>query len=144
MAWLSTLPTGGTQADGVMEAYRDWLSLSPVEAVRWIHGREVEPWLEPALALYSRAALGRGEPEAAFALVAQFEDERLRDSTWVYIARKWLRRDRAAADAWLQQSDLPEGVKKRAYMIPSNEVLEERAARRNLEREHGLPPMGDS
>jgi hypothetical protein len=117
MAWLSRLPPGGDRDDGVIESMRIWLGRDPGDARQWVEVLEPERWNEPARALYARGLLAQEDPERALALVAGFEDPDLRDYHTTVIARAWLARDRAAADAWLQQADIPEAVKRRAYMV---------------------------
>jgi hypothetical protein len=119
MAWLKSLPDGGDREDGVLESYRDWLTVRRNEAVAWIQRQPVEPWLEPAFALYARRELAFRDPKAALELAGRFSDADRRDTTSTYIARSWLERDYAAADAWLKQSKLPAGVVQRSYMLPN-------------------------
>ncbi len=128
MAWLASLPEGGDREDGVLEAYRDWQTTRPGEAVAWIERQELAPWLEPAFSLYARGPLALRDPKAALALAGRFSDKDRRDATSTYIARGWLQRDREAADAWLKQSDLPADVVKRSYMLPSGKLREQPAA----------------
>lgn len=125
MAWLKSLPDGGDREDGVLEGYRDWLGTRRSEAIAWIERQPLEPWLEPAFALYARSELAFRDPKAALELAGRFSDQDRRDTTSTYIARGWLERDYAAADAWLKQSKLPAGVVQRSYMIP-NRALHER------------------
>lgn len=130
MAWLASLPAGGDREDGVLEAYRDWLSTRRAEAIAWIERQSVEPWLEPAFSLYARGPLASRDPKAALELAGRFTDRDRRDTTATYIARAWLERDREAADAWLKQSNLPAGVVKRAYMLPNRKLREQLRAQR--------------
>lgn len=128
MAWLSTLPAGGDREDGVTEAYRDWLNADFDAAVAWLEKEGLEPWLEPAWALYARRKSFH-EPVESLAIVARFSDQELRERISTLIARAWLQRDRDAAEAWLEQSDLPEPVKKRARMTgPDQRARGEAAA----------------
>jgi hypothetical protein len=123
MAWLKTLPNGGDREDGVLEGYRDWLGTRRPEAIAWIERQPLEPWLEPAFSLYARDLAFR-DPPAALELAGRFTDADRRDTTSTYIARGWLERDYAAADAWLKQSKLPAGVVQRSYMLPNRAIHE--------------------
>jgi hypothetical protein len=117
MAWLSSLPDGGDREDGVLEGYRDWMATRREQAIAWIERQPVEPWLEPAFALYARGSLALRDPQSALELAGRFTNEEWRNTTSTYIARGWLERDRETADAWLKQSNLPAAVMKRAYML---------------------------
>lgn len=116
MAWLASLPAGADRDDGVMETFRDWRTRDRLAATAWIATRELEPWLEPAFALYAEQ-IATEQPEEALVLVARFGDEVLRERFTTTIARKWLRRDFAAADAWVKQAAIPEEIRKRIYML---------------------------
>ncbi len=121
MAWLASLPPGVDRDDGVMESFRDWQGSDPTAATAWISAQEREPWLEPALALHADQ-LAMERPEAALALVAHFSDPTLRDRFTTTIARKWLSRDYAAAQVWLQNAEIPEDVRGRIRVLPTEET----------------------
>lgn len=112
MAWLESLPAGEDRDDGVTETFRDWIVLDADAAFGWIQGRSMEPWLEPAFSLYARS-MTRDRPKDGLELAARITDEDLRNMTTTVIARSWLRADRAAAEAWLADADIPEVVRKR-------------------------------
>jgi hypothetical protein len=117
LAWLASLPAGEDRNDGVTESFRDWLKRDPAAARAWIESTEMEAWNEPAFGLYARSAIAYEDPLKALQMVARITDQPLRDYLTTVIARAWLERDRDAADAWIQQADLPEGVRERAYMV---------------------------
>lgn len=112
-AWLESLPAGKDRDDGVMEAFRDWSRLQPGPAVRWIREVELEPWLEPAFAIYARR-LSHRQPEEAIQLLERFSDEEERDRFLVIVLRNWASKDPAAARAWLDGADLDEAMRERA------------------------------
>jgi hypothetical protein len=132
MAWLKSLPDGGDREDGVLESYRDWLSIRHAEAVAWIERQPLEPWLEPAFGLYARNDLAFRDPVAALEFAGRFSDADRRDATSGYIARGWLERDREAADAWLKQGKLPADVVQRVYALPNRRLHENLRAQRPL------------
>lgn len=118
LAWLESLPAGEDRDDGVSETFRDWLVVDREAAVAWIEARPadpMEPWLEPAFAIYARV-LARERPREALELAGRLGDETLRNTTTTVVVRKWLRNDPEAAEAWLAEADIPEGVRKRARM----------------------------
>jgi hypothetical protein len=116
MAWLESLPAGMDRDDGVSESFRDWLMKDFNAAEAWIKERiaapEIEPWTEPAIAIFCRTN-GMARPQESLETVARFRDHELRDSTSVLLLIHWMKRDRAAAEAWLARSDLSADVRKR-------------------------------
>lgn len=120
MAWLASLPAGGDREDGVTESIRTWVQRERIRARLWIEKLEPAPWNEPIRAFYARSMIAATEPERALEIVSHFEDVDARNYNTTIIARYWLVRDRAAADAWLQKADIPPDVRERAYMTPSS------------------------
>jgi len=81
MTWLATLPAGWERDVAVQETYRVWLGRDHDDAMAWLRSTELEPWLEPALALYAKA-LTRESPEQALEWSALIHDaERRREAT---------------------------------------------------------------
>jgi hypothetical protein len=112
-AWLESLPAGDDRDDGVMETFRDWWRFRPAEAVRWIEGQQIEPWLEPALAIYSRS-LGFRRPEEALAMLSRFTDEKRRQHYSILVVERWAARNPKAAETWLEGAELPDALRKAA------------------------------
>jgi hypothetical protein len=115
LAWLASLPPGSDRDDGVTESFRDWLRASPGAALHWVQTTELEPWSEPAFAIYARY-LSRQKPKDALDLASRFSDPDLRHRTITVIARAWAAEDPKAAQEWLAQADLPADLKQRASM----------------------------
>ena len=115
--WLSTLPEGRDRDDGVTEAFRDWLGRDAIGAQTWIQTTEMQRWNEPAFGLFARSQVASSDPKGALEIVSRFSDEPLRNYLTTVIARSWLERDWKAADAWIKQAELPDGVRERAYMV---------------------------
>ncbi len=111
MTWLATLPAGGERDAGVQETYRVWLSRDREAAMAWLRGAELEPWLEPALALYVKS-LARERPEEALEWTALIRDAERRREATMKIGRYWHQVDPDAARAWLDRSGLPEEDRK--------------------------------
>jgi hypothetical protein len=118
MAWLASLPDGGDRDDGVTESIRTWVQRERIRARLWIEKLEPARWNEPVRAFYARSMISNTEPERALEIVSHFEDVDSRNYNTTVIARYWLVRDRAAADAWLKSADIPPDVRERAYMTP--------------------------
>jgi len=119
MQWLSTLPAGKNRNDGVQETFRQWLVNDRAAARGWMRDHEAqhEPWLAPAVSVYAKS-LGRQEPEEALRVASGIEDPAIRQPTMGVIAREWLVRDEAAANAWLDECDLPPEFVARIRIVP--------------------------
>jgi hypothetical protein len=128
MSWLATLPAGAERDAGVQETYRAWLGRDREVAKNWLRGAELEPWLEPALALYVKS-LGRESPEEALEWAALIRDPERRREATIKIGQYWHQVDPDAARAWLDRSDLPE--KDREWILnPPGGSRDRRAAPR--------------
>lgn len=128
MRWLETLPPGEERDDGVLETFRHWMIVDRPAARSWMQQTPHEPWLDPAVSVYAKA-LGRQDPLAALEVAAAIRDPETRLPTLGVIAREWLVRDEAAADAWLDASDLPPDFIARIRTIPPGlrEAIEQSA-----------------
>lgn len=111
MAWLATLPAGAERDVSVQETYRTWLSRDREAALAWLRAAELEPWLEPALALYVKS-LARESPEQALEWTALILDAERRREATMKIGRYWHQIDPDAARAWLDRSGLSEEDRK--------------------------------
>jgi hypothetical protein len=134
MAWLASLPAGADRNDGVAEAFRAWAMRDYQAAFAWIEQTEPQPWNEPALAVYTRA-IASERPKDAIELAQRISDPELRESTTIVIGQTWTKQDRAAAEAWLDQADVSERVRRVSKMVVSEERVRERmrAARKAAE-----------
>lgn len=115
LAWLEGLPAGRDRDDGLEETYRDWATLDPEAAQRWMEPRVREPWLEPAAVLYIRG-IAAERPQQAVGMAQELSDDARRTTTLTQVLRIWLMTDRDAATAWIEASELPPDVRRRAYM----------------------------
>jgi hypothetical protein len=121
MAWLESLPAGEDRRDGIMETFRDWLRQDRPAAGAWLDSRVSEgpvPGLDPALFIYARAVGGK-EPERGLYLASLITKETDRNAAHTIILRGWLVGEPESAEAWIAEADLPDGVVKRARMLPS-------------------------
>jgi hypothetical protein len=107
MAWLATLPAGADRNDGVVDAFREWTTYDRNAAFAWIEQAEIQPWNEPALAVYARA-IAKDRPQEAIERAQRISDPALRNGTTVVIARQWIRREPEAARAWLAGPGVPD------------------------------------
>ncbi len=125
MAWLATLPAGADRSDAVTEAFRTWASHDHKAAFAWIEKTELQPWNEPALAVYTRA-IASERPKEAIELAQRISDPELREGTMIVVGQVWTRTDRAAAEAWLAQPGVPERVRRVSAMVGSDDRARER------------------
>jgi len=133
MTWLATLPAGEERDAGVQETYRVWLSRDNDVAMDWLRAAELEPWLEPALALYVQS-LARQSPEQALQWTALIHDAERRREATIRIGRHWHQVDPDAAQAWLDRSGLPEQDRKWILEPP-----QQRRGRRAAPRQGDVP-----
>lgn len=97
-------------------------------ASAWIEATEIQLWNEPALGIYARA-IARERPEEAMERAQRISDPELRKGTMVAIARVWIRNDRAAAQAWLANADVPERVRRASASAGEDRARQGRRAR---------------
>jgi hypothetical protein len=149
MAWLASLPAGADRSDGVAEAFRTWAMRDYETAFAWIAKLEPQPWNEPALAVYTRA-IASERPQEAIELAQRISDAELREGTTIVIGQVWVKKDRAAAEAWLATADVSERVRKVSTMVVSDEEARARRARAQEEAKAASPvaneeaaPAGD-
>jgi hypothetical protein len=145
MAWLATLPGGADRGDGVAESFRTWVIRDHEAAFAWIEKTEMQPWNEPAMAVYARA-IADEHPKQAIELAQRFSDPELRQSTMIVIGQVWSKKDRAAAAAWLAQPGIPERVRRISAMVVDEELAREQARARAERRAEqtavtGAPPQ---
>lgn len=112
MAWVGATPAGKDRDRAVRETYRTLSKQSREKAAEWFEAEPYADWLEPALALHLGALAHRDAP-AAIARIDDVKDADRRRKATVAILLQWRRQDRAAADAWLAESDLPSETRKR-------------------------------
>jgi hypothetical protein len=119
LAWLASLPAGADRSDGVSEAFRAWVYRDRPAAFAWIEETGLEPWNEPAWAIWA-GLIAIENPQEAIELVQRFTDKEIREGTTIVIGQMWISQDRAAAEAWLAQADVSERVRKVSRMVKSD------------------------
>jgi hypothetical protein len=128
MTWLATLPAGADRDDGVTEAFRDWMIGNKDAASAWLQKSGIQRWNEPAWGLYARA-VAEDRPQEALELAQRISDTELREATQVLVGRRWMRKDRAAAEAWLAKAEVSDRVRRSSAMGKSNGPSEAGPAR---------------
>src|SRR5262249_34537538 len=81
----------------------------------WIDKTGLQPWNEPAVAVYARG-IASDRPEEALQMAQRFSDTELRETTMIKIGQQWAYHDRAAAEAWFARPGIPEHVRKVSMM----------------------------
>jgi hypothetical protein len=110
LAWLSTAPEGYDKDLAVQSAYAVWGRTDSAAAVAWMAGttpETLEAWRRPLLPVYVRL-LSFGAPAEAIVWAEAIESDDGRVHWLKTVARVWRKTDEAAAEAWLQQSELSE------------------------------------
>ena len=106
--WLESLtergPRDAERRRALALGIRLWIEADRNAASAWLRSQTPRPALDPALAVFAREIAER-DPTDAFEWAELIDDESLRHRTRVAAARIWLRRDPAAAEAWLEQND---------------------------------------
>ena len=106
--WLDSLaergPRDAERRRALALGIRLWMEADRDAASAWLRSQTPRPALDPALAVFARETAER-DPTDAFEWAELIDDESLRHRTRVAAARIWLRRDPAAAEAWLEQND---------------------------------------
>ena len=102
LVWASRLPEGRSRHFAVSFAFQGWYESDPEAAREWLLNQtEGEP-LDPARAQLANYLVDR-EPEAAAVVARGMADPKQRRRELVNIIGKWMKEDRAAADAWLER-----------------------------------------
>lgn len=121
LEWLLALePAAGREAErdeAITAGYRVWVRRAPQEGEAWLRGALPDPRLSPAIVELVRA-LAPTQPAGAMEWAALVEDETARRRATILAGRSWWRRDRQAAQAWLDASDLPEDVRRQIRERP--------------------------
>ncbi|MGE4651103.1 MAG: hypothetical protein AAEJ53_09470 [Myxococcota bacterium] len=105
LSWLGGLSPDKEQAEATSLAYGMWIQRNRDSAMAWMAELGVRPSLEPAWSMYA-VEVSREDPLAGIALLSDVEDSERRERELGRIVMLWMRRDEAAARAWLEESEL--------------------------------------
>jgi len=116
------------RAHEIWVAYALWARRDRKEALEWMRRQIDSPkppaWITPLYGEFARQ-VSVDSPEEAIQWAQKIDEEGERELTLVRIARRWLRQDEAAAEAWLEQSDLSERARQSARDLSLPENLPE-------------------
>lgn len=111
-AWCAALPAGPARTATLAAISGSWGGRDPVAAGQWLQSLRADDAGAQAAEAYIAAAAAR-RPDLAAQWVGSIPDETKRNEQVEIVARAWLRTDPAAAQAWLQQTSLPDKRKQR-------------------------------
>ena len=113
------------RAHEIWVAYALWARRDREGALEWMQEQIDSPdppaWITPLYGEFARQ-VSADSPEEAIQWAQKIDEDGERELTLVRIARRWLRQDEAAAEAWLEQSDLSDRARQSArdLSIPDN------------------------
>jgi hypothetical protein len=132
MDWLMTRPDEQETWIAARSAYREFVLADRAGALAWMEGTTEEQRrsrvLQGPVGMYISAVTDR-DPDVATEWVLYLQDESQRELAWITIARRWRRRDEAAAEAWLANSPLSEEARAKVYLDPREQARQARQAR---------------
>ncbi len=120
-AWALRQPEGPARQVGLAQVARAKASDDPAAALAWVKTLPATPSSDPAVAS-TAMSLFRRDPDAGAVLLQRLTDQNVAQTVLTNYAGYWLRRDRAAAEAWLARSPLPAAV--RARLLEQANALE--------------------
>lgn len=122
--WVSKAPPG-KQRDRdrlLWDALRSWSVADHEGLVAFLNGLDISdipPWFGAGTAM-AAALIGSTDPLVGLEWGTRIEEPARRERVMVGIARVWMQRDRAAAEAWLEQSPLSEAARE---LVRSEKVV---------------------
>jgi RNA polymerase sigma factor (sigma-70 family) len=108
--WMATLPDGTVTAETVNTLMDQWADNDPAAAGQWIANLPTGTMQDGAAAKYVNDA-ANDYPAAAAQVAADIGDAEKRAAAETTTAAAWLKKDPAAAEAWLAKTDLPDSTK---------------------------------
>lgn len=112
--WTASAPPETREHD-LVATYSLWAAKNRAAALSWLEQKiaDGEEWVPLLYGVYARH-LAADDPAAGIPWAEKMPDEARRENTLVRVARKWLKEDPEAAEAWLAQSGLSEAARNRA------------------------------
>lgn len=133
--WAATIDTASVRENSVAVAVGQWARLEPAEAGVYINELSGGALKDKCLRAYS-LRIADDAPSTAMEWAQSISDRGMRESVTRSVAFRWARKDSAAAQAWISQSDLGESVKEGILMS-----LKRFLARTNASTRAGKPEM---
>ena len=127
LEWVARAPDGPSRVHALRVGYETWAMQDRRGALDWMKAKIEEgpaPWVRLLFGAYARQ-LSVTAPAEAIVWAEQIEAPQAREEMLVRIARRWLREDRAAAEAWLNRSSLSESARAKARNLDAPDYLPE-------------------
>jgi len=125
--WLARSPEGERRDQALGMAYEIWALKDRDAALRWMAEKvanEPEPWVDLLYGSYARQ-LAVASPAKAIQWAERVEPPQAREAVLERIARRWLKKDPEAAEAWLVESSLSEETRERARNLSLPDYIPE-------------------
>jgi hypothetical protein len=106
LEWADQL-SGKTKAEAYEEAMETWAREDPTAAGEYLGNLAASPERDSATEAYA-TRISRENPVTAMEWAGTIANEEMRQDTVVEVAQDWYRSDKAAAEAWIASSGLPE------------------------------------
>lgn len=117
-AWVTEFPEGGLRVNMLFDLAKSWTGSDPAAASKWLTSLPADQSSDGAYSGYVKEMTERA-PELAAPWAAQIRRPEIRNRMMGDTAFAWLQKDRAAAMAWMNESDMPAKLKQRILAASS-------------------------
>jgi len=100
--FLAQLPTSGTRKELLGHALRQWVTLDPIAASKWIDGTELGPDMDEGVAAV--ATMSSFKPDVATSWAESIANPQVRSETLAIVLREWGRTDPKSAALYLAKT----------------------------------------
>lgn len=111
VAWTDQL-SGTTKTSAAYEVMGNYAREYPNQAAGWLHSMSGEEKYQTLVQNYIWST-ARNHPEASLAQISEIENSRNQNRYYERILGNWSHSNPEAAEAWMNNNQLPEGVKER-------------------------------
>jgi len=108
--FVMELPEGQTRSEGLEALINQWSRRDPIAAGEWLNQFPPSSELDGAVASYVNR-VERSDPEGAMTWAISIADPELRNELMVEVGTRWMVRDVASAQDYLQSSNIPESIR---------------------------------
>jgi hypothetical protein len=124
MKWVTETPESESQLHALRIGFQLWAIRDEPEALAWMEQNiaDAKPWVPRLYGAYARQLAVRS-PARGIEWAEKIEAPDTRQEMLVRIARKWRRQDPAAADAWIEKSELSEKQREAARDLSKPDFL---------------------
>jgi hypothetical protein len=111
LEWLAGLPARDERDAAIVSGFRRWLRDRPEEAKTWLYAHSPQPRLDLAVRVVARRT-SAADPGTAVEWAERIHAPALREASLTQLGRYWLRTDPQRAQAWLDEAELSEEVRR--------------------------------